>query len=559
MKNNKSLIAALGFLPLLISCGGGGGGSSSGPTIAAPPPATPPPTQFADITASSGISFSVGYTENSGDLRDVTQFAGGVAAGDYDNDDDVDLFLVVGDAGPNRLYRNDGDNTFTEVAASAGVAYTRSATENFRHSGPTFADMDGDGDLDLFLGGVQGDPSRLYANNGDGTFTDVTAASGLDLMGASQTVSAAFGDYDLDGDLDMSLAHWGVRRSEVNPGDTEHLWRNISAGGQIEFESVSVAAGISPSIQTIDDPLVPIQGIDFSFAPTFVRLNDDLYPDLAMVADVNATTVFMNNTDGTYTNATDVDVIRDANGMGSAFGDIDNDGDMDWFISSIYRDTGALVENGNRLYRNDNGVFVDITDAAGVEDGGWGWGACMIDLNNDGDLDIYHTNGWPIDDIGDFTADTSRAFVANGDGTFDNDANALGLDDSDQGRGVVCADFDSDGDVDIFLWGNEGPNGGRLFRNDLNENNYLTVKLRGLAPNTPAAGARIFATVGGVTQMREVTIGSNYVSQNPTEQYFGLGSAAQVDSLVIEWPDGLQSDLMIVPANQRLVVDHPNL
>ena len=499
------------------------------------------------------------YSENAGDLRDVTNFAGGAAAGDYDDDGDIDLFVVRGDAGPHLLYRNDGNNTFAEVAATAGLAYTKSATENYRQSGPTFADMDGDGDLDLFIGGVQGDPCSLFMNNGDGTFTDVSAGSGLDSMGAEQTVSAAFGDYDLDGDPDLLLAHWGVLRSEISPGDTEHLWRNESTPGQIRFVSVSVSAGISPSIMTLSDPLVPIQGVDYSFAPSFVHLNDDRYPDIVMASDVNSSMVFMNNTDGTFTNATDVDVIADANGMGSAVGDYDNDGDIDWFVTSIYRDSNPLVENGNRLYRNDAGQFTDVTDTAGVIDGGWGWAACMADLDNDRFLDIYHTNGWPVTDIGDFTADTSRAFMSNGDGTFTNRANELGLADRDQGRGVVCADFDGDGDIDIFLWGHDDVNGGRLFRNDLNNGNYLIVKLRGEPPNSEASGARIRAVVGGDTLLREISIGSNYVSQNPTEQHFGIGNASQIDSLVVEWPDGAITDLQIVQANQRIVVEHPDL
>ena len=556
-----ALIAALGLGSIIASCGGGGG---SAPAATSPPPPPPPPlppqAQFADVTAASGISFEVSFSKNPGDLSDVPFFAGGVAAGDYDGDDDIDLFVVRGDAGPNLLYQNDGNNIFSEVAAAAGLAFTKSATENYRHSGPTFADMDGDGDLDLFLGGIQGDPCRVFRNNGDETFTDVTAGSGLDGIGASQNVSAAFGDYDLDGDLDLLIAHWGVERLGQDPGDTEHLWRNESTAAQIRFVSVSVAAGLSPSIITLDDPLSSRRGIDHSFAPTFARLNDDLYPDFVMSGDFNTSMVFMNNADGTgtFTNVTDVTVIRDGNGMGSALGDYDNDGDLDWFVTSVYRTFGE-VENGNRLYRNDNGQFVDVTDTAGVDNGGWGWAACFVDLNNDGHLDLYHTNGWQNDIDGDYTADTSRAFISNGDGTFTNWAFSLGLHDTDQGRGAVCADFDRDGDIDIFLWGNEGPNAGRLFRNDESENNYLFVKLRGLPPNTEAAGARIRATIGNETQLREISIGSNFISQNPTEQHFGLGNAPQVDSLVVEWPDGTMSNVGIVQANQRIVIDHPGL
>ena len=548
--------AALVCIACLMSCGGGGSGGAS----TSPPP--PPPTaalQFSEITAASGIGFAVGFSEQPGDVFDIPFFSGGVASGDYDGDGDIDLFVLRGDIGPNLLYRNEGGNVFEEVASQAGLAFTKSATENYRHSGPIFADLEGDGDLDLFLGGVQGDPCLIFANNGDGTFVDVTGGSGVDGIGAQQNVSSAFGDYDLDGDLDLLLAHWGTPRSFQDPGDTEHLWSNESTASEIRFVSVSQEAALSPSIITLADPRVVPSDIDHSFAPTFARLNDDLHPDILMAADLNSSMVFMNNGDGTFSNQTDVDVITDTNGMGSAVGDYDGDGDLDWFVTSIFRSEGGAVPNGNRLYRNDDGAFVDVTDATGVADGGWGWAACFLDLENDGDLDLYHTNGWQFEMNGNFDSDTSRAFVSDGSGSFLNQANSLGLADEDQGRGVVCADFDDDGDVDVFLWSSEPANGGRLFRNDARENNFLKVRLNGMPPNTEAAGARIKATVGSRTQMREIVIGSNFISQNPTVQIFGLGTASQVDSLVIEWPDGTLTDLGAVQANQRVVVDHPAL
>jgi hypothetical protein len=550
------------FTFVSVSCGGGSG-SKTGGNPPPPPPPPPPPINgqinFTEVTDASGISFAVGFSNNPGDSVQVPHFAGGVASGDYDNDGDVDLFVVRGDMGPNLLYRNDGNNIFSDVAVSAGLANTKSATENYRHSGPMFADIDGDDDLDLFLGGVLGDPCKIYANNGDGTFTDVTSLSGLEGIGAPQTISAAFGDYDLDGDLDLLLAHWGVPRSHLDPGDTEHLWRNESDATGIRFVSVSVEAGLSPSIISLPDPNVTPKDEDHTYAPSFVRLNDDLYPDIAMVADFNTSMIFINNQDGTFTNTTDVDVIIDASGMGSALGDYDNDGDLDWFVTSIYMESQDPTTTGNRLYKNDGGVFTDVTGEAGVADGGWGWATCFIDLDNDGHLDLYHTNGWHTDLGGEFTSDSSRAFVSDGQGGFVNQAADIGVADTDQGRGVVCSDFDRDGDIDIFLWSNETAGAGRLFRNDTHGHNYVRIRLNGLAPNTAATGARIKATIGGNTQMREIMHASNYISQNPTEQVFGLGTAAQIDSLIIEWPDGSVSDLGIVQANQELVVDQSGL
>ena len=544
-----------------VSCGGdgsGGGAPAPLPETAAPAP-TVVTSRFTEVTASSGISFAVAFSHRPDDVFDVPHFSGGVASGDYDDDGDIDLFVVRGNVGPNLLYRNRGDNTFEDVASGAGLANTRSAFQNYRHSGPAFADMDGDGDLDLFIGGVQGDPSFVFRNNGDGTFTDVTTGSGIDRLRSQQNVSSAFGDYDLDGDVDLLLAHWGTPRSSSNPGDTEHLWRNDSTPDAIRFVSVSVEAGLSPSVQNLQDPRAMRSEIDATYAPSFAHLNDDRFPDIFMVADYNRSQVFINNGDGTFTNVTDVEVIMDTNGMGSALGDFDNDGDLDWFVTSIFRNILRTSPNGNRLYRNDGGTFVDVTATAGVADGGWGWATCFFDFENDGDLDLYHTNGWEFETHEGFDTDASRAFVSHGDGTFTNQASSLGLADEGQGRGVVCADFDSDGDVDIFLWSKDDENGGRLFRNDSTGNNFVTVKLNGLPPNTQAAGARIRATIGESTQLREIILGSNFISQNPADQIFGLGQAPQVDSLVVEWPDAEVTDFGIVQGNRRLVIDHPSL
>ncbi len=555
-------VAVVATLAMLAACSGGGGDGSNG-TLPVPV-ATPPPSssgQFSDVTAASGMSFRTGFliAPTRGDYEVVAP--SGVASGDFDKDGDIDLFMTRGDSGPNLLYRNAGNMTFEEVAASAGLAWTRSASENYRHATPMFADMDGDADLDLFLGGLDDDPSMIYRNNGDGTFDNVTAGSGIDTMNATYTIGAAFGDYDLDGDLDMFLAHWGTPRDHTSPGDTEHLWRNDSDATGIRFTSVSEAAGISPSIINLADPLDQGSTADYTFTPTFARINDDLYPDLLVVSDFNRSQYFVNNQDGTFSNATDVDVMVDGNGMGSAVGDYDNDGDLDWFVSSI-EDTGTpffadgrLSQIGNRLYRNDDGVYSDATDAAGVAAGGWGWGSCFVDIDNDSDLDIYHTNGFPLADAeDDWELDPSRVFISDGNGSFIERAAEFGLDDREQGRGVVCADFDNDGDVDILQMHRNASSAVSLFQNNGTANNHLKIRLNGLAPNTEAVGARILVTIGTVTQMREVAVASNFVSQNPCEQTIGLGAATQVDEVRIQWPDGSETVQSNVAAGQTLTV-----
>ncbi|TDF39186.1 CRTAC1 family protein [Alteromonadaceae bacterium M269] len=576
-----SLCAVAG---IISACGGGSDDSSIQPQTTPPPPPAVPTTpttsvRFTNVTAQSNISFTQGYV-GVADLSSVPnatggnnlpqadfqqRFASGVAAGDYDQDGDIDLFIVRGNIGPNRLYRNDGNNAFTDVAAVAGLAFTRTSTSNYSHSGPSFADIDGDGDLDLFIGSISNDPPLLFANNGDGTFTNITQGSGIDQLDARGNISSAFGDYDLDGDLDLFVTHWGTSREQQD--DTQHLWRNDSTDSQVLFTSVSMEAGISVDVlgpTPFGSALGP--NVDYSFSPVFTDINNDGYPDILYAGDFNTSRVFINSQDGTFVNTTDLDVIIDRNGMGQAVGDYDGDGDMDWFVSSIYSQPDAQgnrnFEVGNRLYRNDgNGVFEDVTAETGVMDGGWGWGSCFADFNADGLLDIYHTNGW-INGVtnAEFSNDTSRLFIANGEGQFTDQAADAGVDDPELGRGIVCADFDNDGDVDIFQAHQDPVNAGTLWRNDANPENYLTVRLQGTAPNTEGFGARIIAQVAGMTdQVREVTIGSNFTSQNPTWQYFGLGNVSVIDELRVEWLDGQETVLSDVNTGQVLTIRHPSL
>ncbi|HAK53705.1 MAG TPA: CRTAC1 family protein [Gammaproteobacteria bacterium] len=556
---------------LLSACGGGGGGSGAGPVTSAPgnsnnaeEQATEEPAPqigFTNVTSTSGLDYElrldVETSSTDDSLAEVRGIAtSGAAAGDYDNDGDIDLFIVQGDDDSSLLYRNDGNLQFTEVAESAGVAF-----QGPHWTGPTFADVDGDGDLDLFIRGLV-NSALLMRNDGDGTFTDVTDDAGL-LFLNPKGMSSAFGDYDQDGDLDLVTTHWGSPLDRENPGDTEHLWRNDTEGDNIVFTSVSEESQISPSIAQLPDPNGLNYDADHTFTPTFARIDDDLLPDLLMVADFNQTQYFGNNGDGTFDNRTDVDVLIDGNGMGSAVGDYDNDGDLDWFVTSILFPSNDPVANapiselGNRLYQNHQGVFSDVTDEAGVADGGWGWGACFIDFENDGDLDIYHTNGWSeslpaqpdFPDFDGYAMDISRAFVNQSDGTFEEDAVALGLHDTEMGRGVVCADFDNDGDTDILLLANIPI----LWRNDESGNEYLKVHLIGKPPNTEASGTRIILSSENTSQIREISIGSNFLSQNPAIQLFGLGSDTSAD-ITVSWPDGAETVMTDVASGQTLEI-----
>jgi hypothetical protein len=377
-------------------------------------------------------------------------------------------------------------------------------------------------------------------------------------MVATNTISAGLGDYDLDGDLDMFLTHWGTRDQLYGYPrtlQTDHLFRNESDASGIRFVNVSEKTGISDLTQLTRpymfcgarfcrDDLGQVQIADFTFTATFARINNDLWPDIAITGDFGTTQLAINNGDGTFRNLENP-VLREAQfGMGSALGDIDNDGDLDWFVTSILGPGNQyFTPHGNRLFVNEGGssVFIDDTARLGVADGSFGWGACFLDIDNDTDLDIYHTNGYPGSFISDFDAfdtDASRTFIMNEAGTYTDEADALGLAARTSGRGIVCADFDNDGDTDILELTDAAPNSARLWENRTAAagRNFLRVRLKGLPPNTEAAGARIFARIGKKVQMREVMIGSNYTSQNPTVQIFGLDSSTIVDELLVEWP-----------------------
>ncbi len=490
---------------------------------------------FTDVSVAAGITLVHGYSDGASPPSFERSRAGGVAAGDFDRDGWIDLYVIAGEGGTNALYRNQHDGNFEEVAFDAGVALSGTFG-----SGPLFGDVDGDGWTDLFVGGFAGDGVWLFRNQGDGTFADVSATSGF----ATSTLSVwsgGFGDYDLDGDLDFSAAHWLIPGCPSScPASKQLLWRNDGAGHFSDVTNSAIGAGIGASWRT--------------FAPSFVDLDGDVWPELAIAADYGTTNYFWNDGDGTFTLADDA-VLTDQWGMGSAIADYDHDGDLDWFISSIYQQN-APGRDGNRLYRNlGNGTFEDVTDAAGVRNGHWGWGACFADFDNDGDLDLFHVNG--VDYAGainqEYWNDPAVFFRNQGDGTFVEEAALRGLADTNDGRGIVCFDYDHDGDVDVFIANNRGP--AKLYRNDDPPANAWLAVTPTLGPAAgDAVGASVRVTANGVTQRREILAGSNFESQNPNEAHFGLGSAATVDLLEIVWPNGLETQHPAPPVSTRVTI-----
>lgn len=561
--------ASISLVWLAAACGGGGGsgdspgGGSTGAGTPLPPVATPPapsadcttPTVsggvFRQITDTLGLCYPV----ESRFLATETQvMGGGLAMSDVDRDGYVDLYVAHGIDDKGALFLGSADG-FVRARGNNGISLDRVDIAGY------FVDINADGWDDFVSILYTPNFVEVYLNDGTGQFEEATASTGIWLW--KPTSSLAVADYDLDGDLDLFFGHWGVPWEE-NKAFTEYLWENNGTGF---FSDVSEIVEIVPAYRP---PPEDDARWEYSLTPLFADINSDGYPDMLLTSDFTGTQVLLNNAGESFSDIT-TEQITDENGMGSTVADYDFDGDLDWFVSSIHN-TGEKHyvggETGNRLYRNDGeGRFGDVTEDAGVREGAWGWGACFADFDNDGYVDLFHTNGWrsttsvendPTDPFHAYLDDPSRLFMANGDRTFTERSATLGINHREQGRGVVCTDFDDDGRIDLFI-----ANNGRsptVYRNEFdNANHYLQIELKGPAGNPASVGARVFVETARATQMQEVVLGSNYLSQQPCTLHFGLGEATRVASVTVRWPGahGPETRIDDVAADQRLVVVSP--
>ena len=494
---------------------------------------------FTDVTAAAGITHIQTDPGGLEFLPGEAFFSGGAAAGDFDGDGRVDLvFPRLNDF--TILYRNLGNGAFEARTASAGFFLPTYA------NGVVSGDVDNDGDLDLYMTTVGYTRNYLYLNNGQGYFTDAgigqTAALANSTIRSGQ--GASFGDYDDDGYLDLATGDWG----NLVADSQSRLLRNLGAAQPGAFEDVTAAAGLN----------VYRKDRTFRYAPRFVDLDRDGRMDLTFAADFITSQLFWNNGDGTFTDGTlPAGVGTDLNGMGSTFGDYDSDGDLDWFITNITNAPGVPGPFGgwNRLYRNQgNRTFTDVTQAAGVRDSRFSWGTTFFDYDNDGDLDLAATNGYNgqgwIDD---------RTFLWRNDaGVFTDVSEALGITDTQQGRGLIHLDYDDDGDLDMLVVNNAATP--ILYRNDGGDaNHYLRIEPQGTLSNRDGIGAWITVTPDLTDPDRqmawEIDGGSSFVSQNERIAHFGLGDSNDpVDMVAIEWPSGAVQRLFDVSVDQTLVV-----
>lgn len=447
----------------------------------------------------------------------------GQAWGDYDNDGDEDLYLTD-NLGPNTLYRNLGDGTFEVSALSAEVSLP-----NAKSGGATFVDYDNDGDQDLLV--VNDGLDSLFENTGS-AFMDVSLTAGM--VGTGIGESAAWGDFDQDGFLDLYVANY----HKANPDDPVNQDRFYRNDGDGTFTEVS---GL------LDPELMKRP----AYAVTFLDYDNDGDPDLYVVNDKEAGNVLWRNDGpgcGTWC-FTDVSVIsgadRPADGMGIAVGDYDLDGDWDLYYSG----TAEQILLQSRVAQGQNS-FIEVSDAAGVNFVAGGWGVMFVDFDHDGWEDLY------LATFDSLPERSNRVYQNTGSGSFVDVSATSGASNGGTSMGVAYADYDRDGRMDLVL-GNYN-DGYYLYRNTSTAGDWLSVKLLGRGPvNRDAVGAlAVLELSDGRFLRRRVHIGSSFGSDHQRAMHFGLGSADPV-ALTLTWPDGTVEVIQELPQNQEIVRSYP--
>ncbi|GJM08581.1 MAG: hypothetical protein DHS20C11_08570 [Lysobacteraceae bacterium] len=492
-----------------------------------------PPPVYSDATSSSGL---LEFTMAPG-------LGGGVAAADYDDDGDIDVFVPTDQGTAHQLYKNQTSEglspLFLEVAAETGLDSLALGR------GAVWLDANSDQRLDLLIAGdcFQSDCIagttllHLFQQQPDGTFVDVTLQSGLfdDASKATphwQRAGVTAGDIDQDGDPDLYMTSWR--------GGAQ-LYRNDN--GVFVDISDSSGAGLATT---------------FAFGAWQSLIHDfdrDGQRDIFVAIDFAEDQLMLQNAGLFNDVAPAAGLDRAWNGMGIAQGDVDNDGDFDLYVTNI-SDTWPDGEvRHSTFYRNDSTdsaqLFTEMSHAAGIDNAFWGWGATFLDANNDMLLDLAVTNGY-------YTwTDPSRLFLNIGGDSiaFSDAADATGFNDTDWGSGLIAFDADRDGDLDLMQACVDGPL--RLMLNGFNEPaHWLTVRPRLLNGARPL-DAIVRVTAGAITQSRVISAGTSFMSQEPAESHFGLASATGADVVTIEWPDGRVTHYRDLNSNQTITLTPP--
>jgi enediyne biosynthesis protein E4 len=523
--------------------------------------------RFTDIAREAGLRQPVIYGGVDRKTYILETVGCGAAFIDYDNDGWLDIFLPSGTRlegaanATNRLYRNNRDGTFTDVTEKAGLHRTGWA------SGVAVGDYNNDGFDDLFLSGWG--QNALYRNNGNGTFTDVTAEAGLLHEKTRWGSGCTFIDYDRNGLLDLFVCTY----LEFDPKSVPPAGGN----GNCNWKGIPVHCGprgLPPGAASLyrnngDGTFTDVTGASgvgkakgsYMLTAAAADFDNDGWPDIYVACDSTPSFLFHNNGDGTFREVgllSGVALNQDGNpqaGMGLGIGDYNLDGSLDIFKTHFCDDVPALL----RYQRNGNFEDVTIPAGLGVETRFVGWGAGIVDLDNDGLPDLFMVAGSVFPEVArklpNYPLEMPRVIFRNlGGGRFEEllDSAGPGIAAAHCSRGCAFGDFDNDGDLDILIVNlNEPPS---LLRNDVGGNNHwLKVKLAGVQSNRGAIGARVTARYGGRVQAQEVLSQSSFLSASDQRLHFGLGAAEKAD-LEIRWPNGGRETVAAVPADQLVVI-----
>jgi hypothetical protein len=525
-------------------------------------------SSMTDVAKQAGLTQPIIYGGMDSKSYIVEVVGCGVAFIDYDNDGWVDLFVLSGtrlEGAPpgatNRLYKNNRDGTFTDVTVKAGLQRTGWA------SAVTVGDYNNDGFDDIFI--TYYGQNVLYHNNGDGTFTDVTERAGLRQSAVHYGSGCSWVDYDRDGKLDLFVANYLSTTLEKLPKPGENsdcTWKGVPVNcGPRGLPPGFVQLFHNKGDGTFTDVSKPsgVAAASGSYPMTVVAADydNDGWPDIYVACDSTPSWLFRNQHNGTFREeglergvALSEDGLEQA-GMGVGVGDYDLDGNLDIFKTHFADDT-------NVLYRNDGkGNFDDVTirTGLGVETRYVGWGAGIVDLDNDGFPDLFVATGSVYPEVERrlpaYPFRTPRLVFRNlGDGRFEEliEEAGSGVSAPHASRGCAFGDFDNDGDMDILVMNmNEPPS---LLRNDVSGgHHWLKVLLVGVQTNRSAIGSRVIARYAGRQQAQEVNAQSSFYSANDRRLHFGLGNATTAD-LTIRWTNGATETIPNVAADQLVVI-----
>ncbi|CAA0098095.1 Uncharacterised protein [Halioglobus japonicus] len=478
---------------------------------------------------------------------------GGATTGDFDNDGDIDIIMPTRED-RDLYFRNNGDGTFSEIGEQVGFTFVtdgRSAAAG---------DIDNDGDLDVYVTAHIELGHYLYINDGNGVFTEEAGLRGASIPGGFRFGrGVAFGDYDQDGYLDIFVAEYVEPWMDVleTTGPISRLLRNRGALQPGYYDDVTITAGV------VQNGIPGYRAGVYPHTPRFTDLDRDGWPDLVIASDYDESRLYWNNGDGTFTDGTaGSGFATGRTEMGMDTADINGDGLLDIVTTSIFldQDDNGVPDNhwdGNRLYLNNGDrTFTDGTEVAGIRKGYWGWGVVAFDFDNDSDLDLFQANGFEdcascaeefpnVNWVGAFLDEPTLLFENDGNAIFTEVAVANGIVNSEVSIGVIAFDYDSDGDQDV-LQINRGvaPN---LFRNDtVNDSDWLQIKLDSSASAANGIGAYVTVTpsTGGVSQVKEVSASGTWMAQDGSGiLHFGLGDLADGSTVdvQIDWPTGVQT------------------